>query len=59
MLLEVPSKTGFFFDNLQAYHLEIEAEQGVQNGQPSLLVDLALEVLEGVCTVCKGLAIGV
>ena len=37
---------GFFFDNLWTYHLKLEVGQEVQNEQPSLLVGLALEVLD-------------
>ena len=49
---------GFFFDNLRAYHLELEAEQGVRNGQPSLSVDLALEVLEECPLFVRGQQLG-
>lgn len=36
---------GFYFDNLKEYCLRLGAEQGVQIGQPSLLVDSTLGVL--------------
>jgi len=49
---------GFYFDNLRAYHLELEAEQGVQARLRSL-DGFDLGGVGGVCAVCKGIAIGV